>query len=109
MGTDDRVLNIWIALTPCGRTAPSLEVLPTRVDRILENHDGHLFAQTIAAAYPELPTVLPVFEPGDALLFDHKCVHRTGGTPEVTETRLAIECWTFAPGNLPRDYTGLIL
>lgn len=109
MGTDDRVLNIWIALTECGRTSPSLEVLPVRSDKILENHEGYLFSFTIEAAYPNVRTVLPVFEPGDALLFDDKCVHRTGHIEGMTETRLALECWTFAPGNVPRDYTGLLL
>lgn len=109
MKTDDRVLNIWITLTPCGRTAPSLELLPRRVGRILENDGGHLPAHVLRREYPDVAPVLLDLEPGDLVLFDHLCVHRTGHISRMTDLRLALECWTFAPDNVPREYSGLML
>ena len=43
----------------------------------------------------------PIFEPGDALLFDHLHLHRTGTDPGMTKTRYAIETWFFAPSAYP--------
>jgi hypothetical protein len=53
----------------------------------------------------------PVFEAGDALLFDHLFLHRTGTRPEMTKTRYATETWFFAPSAYPdpQDQVPLIL
>jgi len=42
-------------------------------------------------------TVRPVFAAGDAILFDHLCLHRTAASPGMTKTRYAIETWIMAP------------
>jgi hypothetical protein len=41
--------------------------------------------------------VRPIFEAGDALLFDHLCLHKTATEPGMTNGRYAIETWLFAP------------
>jgi hypothetical protein len=51
----------------------------------------------------------PTFEPGDALLFDHFCLHRTAVDPAMTETRYATETWCFAPSAFPDDTVPLVL
>ena len=37
MGTDIRSLNIWLALTHCGDTAPGLDVVGRRLDEIVQD------------------------------------------------------------------------
>lgn len=112
LGERIRTLDVWIALSRCGKTAPSLEILPRRVSRVLPT--GAFFSwdlddKEIEKEFPGFTTVLAQFEPGDAILFDQLCVHRSGHVAGMTEPRLAIECWLFAPGNVPEGYTGLVL
>jgi hypothetical protein len=49
-------------------------------------------------------TVRPVFEPGDALIFDHLFLHRTGEDEAATDPRYAIESWFFTPSAFPEEY-----
>lgn len=112
LGERIRTLDVWIALSHCGKTAPSLEVLPRRVSRVLPT--GAFFSwdlddKEIEKEFPGFTTVLAEFEPGDAILFDQLCVHRSGHAAGMTEPRLAVECWLFAAGSVPRGYTGLAL
>ncbi len=39
----------------------------------------------------------PVFEAGDALIFDHLNLHRTAIDPGMEHDRHAIETWLFSP------------
>ena len=39
----------------------------------------------------------PVFDAGDALIFDHLNLHRTAIDPGMTRDRHAIETWLFSP------------
>lgn len=112
LGENIRTLDVWIALSSCGKTAPSLEVLPRRVSRILPT--GACFSwdlddKEIEKEFPGFTTVLAQFEPGDAILFDQLCVHRSGHAAGMTLPRLAIECWLFAAESVPEGYTGLVL
>lgn len=112
LGERIRTLDVWIALTPCGRKTPGLEVLPRRVDHVLPT--GGIFSwglpnEVVQASYPGVDSVKPEFEPGDAMLFDQLCVHRTGWRPDMEGHRLGIECWFFAADSVPADYTGLIV
>ena len=50
----------------------------------------------------------PIFEPGDALLFDERFLHRTAVEPEMTRERYAIESWFFAPSHYPGDQIPLV-
>jgi hypothetical protein len=112
LGEQIRTLDVWVALSRCGTRAPGLEVLSRRVDRILRG--GALFSWDLSTAqleeaYPGFTAAKPEFEPGDAILFDQLCVHRSAFSPSMTETRFALECWMFAPGTVPPEYTGFLL
>lgn len=103
LGTEIRSLNVWVPLSPCGRDAPSLEFVPRRVDHLLPTghfYDWDIADVTVAEQHP-LEAVLPEFDPGDALFFDHLFVHRTGITPWMKGTRYGLESWFFAPSAFP--------
>jgi hypothetical protein len=108
LGRDVRSLNLWLALSPCGVDAPGLDIVPQRFDEILRTGtDGALFDWSVspqvvedAAGGPDA-IVHPEFSPGDALLFDHMFLHRTGVSPGMTRERWAIESWFFAPSSYP--------
>jgi Phytanoyl-CoA dioxygenase (PhyH) len=108
LGRHVRSLNLWLALSPCGTDAPGLDIVPQRFDRILATGtEGALFDWSVspdvvseAAGGPDA-VLHPEFSPGDALLFDHLFLHRTGITPGMTRERWAIETWFFAPSTYP--------
>src|SRR5690606_14263872 len=62
----------------------------------------------VAAVADGAPILRPVFEPGDALLFDELFLHRTATSPGVTDARYAIESWSFAPSPFPPEYFPLV-
>ena len=116
LGPAARALNVWVALSPCGgdRPTPGLELVSGRVPRILPRDgvgnasiDGmevHVFAQMEG-----LSVTRPLFDPGDALLFDELMAHRTHLREGMTEERLALECWFFAPSNPAENYGFLLV
>jgi hypothetical protein len=108
LGPDVRTLNLWLALSPCGSDAPGLDLVPRRLDEVLPTGtDGALFDWSVSptlvaeAANGHATVVRPSFSPGDALLFDHLFLHRTGVDPGMTRERWAIETWFFAPSTYP--------
>lgn len=104
-GKSTRTVNLWVALSDCGIDAPGLEVVPWRLDDIVPpGTHGSYFDWAVGndlvmemAADKGLSS--PVFRAGDAMLFDHLCLHRTAVRPEMTRGRYAIETWMFAPSN----------
>lgn len=111
LGTDTRSLNIWTALSPCGEDAASLDVFPRRFDRLVEMGGPDIFDWSVsnetAATYGIESVVRPVFDIGDALLFDQMTLHRTGVDPSMTKTRYAIEMWCFAASTYPHEQVPL--
>ncbi len=102
MGKDLRALNIWLALSHCGTDAPSLDVVGRRIDHIVPPGGASKSYAVSAERAEEIGAgaiVRPVFEPGDALVFDHMCLHRTGRDPNATKDRYAIETWLMAPSS----------
>jgi hypothetical protein len=102
MGADIRSLNIWLGLTHCGDSAPGLDVVARRIDHIVETGTGGAFftwsvGGLIAEKVAEGSIERPIFEPGDALLFDHFCLHRTAIDAGMHVDRHAIEAWFLAP------------
>ena len=80
-------VNVWVALSPCGVDAPSLDVVAKRLDDLAATGtDGALFDWTVGNPLVERlaagAIVRPIFEPGDALMFDHMMLHRTGKRPD---------------------------
>jgi hypothetical protein len=108
LGRDVRSLNLWLALSPCGVDAAGLDIVPQRFDEILPTGtEGALFDWSVSpqvvddAAGGSDAIMSPEFGPGDALLFDHMFLHRTGVRPGMTRARWAIESWFFAPSSYP--------
>ncbi len=102
MGTDIRSLNVWVALTHCGDDAPGLDIVGRRLDHLAQTGtDGAVARWSVGPAVAEMEggdaIVRPVFEPGDALLFDHMMLHRTAIEQEMVNDRYAVEVWLFAP------------
>ena len=102
MGKNIRSLNVWLALSHCGDDAPGLDVVGRRLDRIVETGtDGAFLHWTVGPGAVERAAegtvVRPIFEPGDALLFDHMNLHCTAADAGMTRERYAIEAWLFAP------------
>ena len=110
---DVRTINIWLALTECGDRAPSLDVVPQRIERILETgtegatHDWSLSPDIAESAGDRGAPVRLRFQPGDALLFDEFFVHRPGSDAAMSETRYALETWVFSPTGFPDAYVPL--
>ena len=114
LGRAIRVLNIWIALTDCGVDAPGLDLLPRRLDHIVETGTGGaIFDWAVGPVVVErlavdAPVVRPEFRAGDAVLFDEMYLHRTAIEPPMTRPRYAIESWFFAPTSYPAGQVPLV-
>jgi hypothetical protein len=115
LGTGIRSVNVWLSLSDCGQDASGLDFLPRRLDRILPTGiDGANFCWsvgpgTVAAAAQGVAIASPAFQPGDALLFDHFFLHRTGIPERITRDRYAVESWFFAPSAYPEAQVPLLV
>ncbi len=101
MGVDIRSINIWLSLSHCGDDAPGLDVVGRRLDGLVQTGDGAFAAWATSPDAAEQAAagavVRPIFDPGDALIFDHLNLHRTAIDPEMVNDRYAIETWLFGP------------
>lgn len=106
LGKGIRSLNVWVALTPCGRDSPGMDFVAKRLDGIVEpgnrgaDFDWSLSDEEVRELAGD-SVVRPIFDAGDAVLFDHLFLHRTGTDPGMTKTRYATETWFFAPSAYP--------
>jgi Phytanoyl-CoA dioxygenase (PhyH) len=108
LGRDVQSLNLWLALSACGVDAPGLDIVPQRFDEILPTgtegatFDWSASPHVVEGAIGGPDAIMsPEFRAGDALLFDHMFLHRTGIAPGMTRERWAIESWFFAPSSYP--------
>lgn len=102
MGADIRSLNVWLSLSHCGDDAPGLDVVARRLDEIVPTGtDGAYMDWTVGPAMVERvaqgSVTRPIFEAGDALIFDHMLLHRTAVVAAMVRDRYAIESWFLAP------------
>ena len=110
---DVRALNLWLSLSRCGDESPGLDIVPRRLDHIVATGTegttvGFAVSQEMAEeAAGDVPIVRPIFEPGDALLFDDLFLHQTGSDPSMPKPRYAIENWFFGGSSFPGDYAPL--
>lgn len=110
---DVRTLNVWLSLSHCGDDAPGLFMVPRRVDEIVPTgtpgaqFDWSVSPDVAEQAAGELGTVRPIFEPGDAVLFDDYFLHATWVEPQMPNARYAIESWFFSPSSFPSEYVPL--
>lgn len=105
-----RSLNVWLALSRCGDVAPSMDVIPKRLEEFAAAGgegtflDYQVSQQTAEEVAGDVGIVRPIFDPGDALLFDHLFLHQTGSDPSMPNPRYAIESWFFGPSAYPEEY-----
>lgn len=103
-------MNVWIALTRCGDVAPGMDIVPRRLEEIVETgtrgatFDWSVGPEVAEEAAGEAGVLRPIFEAGDVLLFDDMFLHTTATDPSMTKTRYAIESWFFGPSAYPADY-----
>jgi hypothetical protein len=109
LGQGIRTVNFWLALSHCGDDAPGLDIVPKRLDSILPTGtEGAIFdwsvgESVVQRAAGDASILRPIFEPGDALFFDERFLHRTAVSEQMTSERYAIESWFFAPSHYPGD------
>jgi hypothetical protein len=114
LGEDIRSLNVWLTLSRCGDVAPGMDVVPVRLEQIVEtgtegaNFDWSVSPAAVERVAGDGGVVRPVFEAGDALLFDHMFMHRTASDPAMSRERYALETWFFAPSAYPDDQLPLV-
>ena len=88
-----RSLNLWLSLSRCGDVAPGLDIVPRRFDHFVTTQTDealldYMISQRMAEeAAGETPIMRPIFEPGDALLFDDMFLHKTGSDPVDAASR----------------------
>ena len=109
LGKGIRAVNVWVALSPCGEDSPGLDVVARRMREIAPTGtEGAWFDWSVGAPVVDrvaegAPIQRPIFNAGDAVLFDEMLLHRTAVEPEMTRERYAIESWFFAPSRYPTD------
>jgi hypothetical protein len=110
-----RALNLWLSLSHCGDEAPGLDLVPRRLgghvdtetdEAMMTNQVSQRIAEEAAG---EKGILRPIFEPGDALLFDELFLHKTASDPSMRRPRYAIENWFFGACAFPADYVPLAL
>jgi hypothetical protein len=107
LGEGIRTVDAWFALSHCGTNAPGMDIVPRRLDHVIRTGDAAthfgwtVSLQVIEEELPGVPIWRPEFEPGDVLLFDELCLHRTACDLRMPDTRYAIESWFFAPSVYP--------
>jgi hypothetical protein len=106
-GAVARTLNLWVPVSRCGDVAPGLDLWPRRLDHIVKTAGTEGVAEftadtdAVAALMRETPPVRPVFDEGDAVIFDQWLLHRTASSSQYAEQRYGFECWLFAPSTYP--------
>lgn len=115
LGDDIRTLNLWLALTPCGVDAPTLDMVPRRLHEIVPtgvdgaSHDWSVSDTMAERVAGERGFQRLVFDAGDVVFFDELNLHRTAVSPDMTRNRLAIESWFFAPSRYPLPQLPLLV
>jgi len=105
-----RALNLWLSLSRCGDVAPGLDIVPRRIDDYLATGtpgadlSWTISEEEVAKAAEGVGVIRPIFEPGDALFFDERFLHKTGSDPSMPKPRFAIENWFFGGSAFPAEY-----
>ena len=115
LGEGIRTVNLWIALSDCGVDAPSMDMVPRRLEYIVPTgtegavFDWSVSSKEITAACAGGEPAHLHFKAGDAIFFDEMNLHRTSTLPDMTKPRYAIEAWFFAPSCYPLDQLPLLV
>jgi Phytanoyl-CoA dioxygenase (PhyH) len=115
LGQEIRSVNLWLSLSDCGIDAPGLDLVPRRIDEVVETgtrgaiFDWSVAQEVVDEVAGEAGVIRPRFGPGDALIFDHLFLHRTALSDEMTKERYAIESWFFSPSTFPDGQVPVLL
>jgi hypothetical protein len=97
-----RTVNVWLTLSAAGEHAPGFQFIPRRMEAIIEpDLKFGLKAETMDSVAARETIAAPIYEPGDAVLFDEYLVHRTKAGPATQGIRYSVESWMFAPSGHP--------
>ncbi len=117
LGEDIQTVNLWLALSDCGGSAPApgmdlvidgrREIHPTGTDGAW--FDWTVGPERVARVASSCGITQPRFAAGDALFFDHFNLHRTAFEPHHTAVRYAIESWFFAASSAPLKQQPILL
>lgn len=108
-----RAFNVWLSLSSCGKEAPGLDFIPRRLEHLVATGTegteipSQVSDQVAREAAGEAGIIRPLFEPGDALLFDSLFLHKTGSDPAMPNPRFAVESWFFGVSAFPEGYVPL--
>lgn len=114
LGTGIRAINLWLALSDCGRDAPGMDLVPTRISQIVETGGpGAYFDWAASDAVVEQAAgaagiVRPEFRAGDLLIFDDLMLHRTATESSMAHDRRAVELWSFSAAAYPEGHVALV-
>jgi hypothetical protein len=92
-----------------------MSLVPKRLDEIVATGtEGAALHWTVAddvvdEVSGDRGVVRPIFNPGDALLFDDMFLHTTAVDDTMPETRYAIETWLFGASAFPSEYAPIAL
>jgi hypothetical protein len=106
-GMGARTLNVWTPVTRCGDVAPGLAMWPRRLDHLVPTvgtkgvDEYAAVGDAVDELIAEVPPSYPVFEAGDAAIFDQFLLHSTAAGSHFTERRYGFETWFFAPSTYP--------
>jgi hypothetical protein len=112
---DVNTINVWLSLSRCGDETPGLDVIPLRLDGKVETgtRDAEFDWDVAQAVAEETAAKVgierPIFEPGDALLFDEWLLHGTASNVSEGRVRYACETWFFGPSGFPAEYQPIAL
>ena len=115
LGDGIRTVNLWIALTDCGIDAPTMDMVPKRLQEIVPTgthgaaFDWSVAREIVDQYSQDAPPVRLQFKAGDAILFDEMNLHCTAVDRGMTKDRYAIEAWFFAPSCYPMEQLPLIV
>lgn len=117
LGEDIQTVNLWLALSDCGDSAPApgmdlvldgrREIQPTGTDGAW--FDWTVGPERVAQVASGCGVTQPRFAAGDALFFDHFNLHRTAFEAHHSAVRYAIESWFFAASSAPLKQQPIVL
>jgi hypothetical protein len=96
--------TLWIALTPCGIHAPSLQWVNAELQSLLS--PSELTEAAITSRFGARAFEHAELQPGESLLFDGLLLHRTHLTAAMREARLSLELRFFRADALPARVAG---
>lgn len=109
LGEGIQALNVWTAFTEAGVNAPGIDVVPRRLDSIVETgtdsagFDWAVGDAVVREVAEDTPPLTPAFEAGDAIIFDKMFLHTSSFKPNMSQTRLSSETWFIAESTYPAD------